>query len=278
MSARSGTPPSSARVALGQAHHAGPLVEPRAWLVERDMPVRPQAQHGEIERRLVEHGVVARALGREVGGAAVEPVERAQADAAQLVGEHGRPAARIAGAEAGELVERQHRGRSARELAEARVRPQRRVQPHRRTLAREQQSQRRPCPQPVGDQLRRELGDPFLVGEDERRRHGVHRGNGTADLCGPRTGALPRWQRLARDGHSEHVQSAELDETAACRARRQQALRRRRGARRRGLRRRRRRGRRPRRRQRRRQVDPDQGDRRRPARPTPASTGSTAAR
>ena len=59
---------------------------------------------------------------------------------------------------------------------------------------------------------------------------------------------------------------AALDEAAAGRTRRHQALRCRRGAHRRRLRRRRRRGRRARRRQRRRQVDPDQGDRRRPAR------------
>ena len=61
---------------IGQAHHARRLVEPRARLVERDMPVGPQAQHGEIERRLVEQALVARRFGREVGGAAVEPVER----------------------------------------------------------------------------------------------------------------------------------------------------------------------------------------------------------
>ena len=60
------------------------------------------------------------------------------------------------GASAGELVERQHRGRSAGQLAETRVRPQRRVQPQRRSARRRAAAAAPAVPQPVGDQLRRE--------------------------------------------------------------------------------------------------------------------------
>ena len=55
----------------------------RAGLVERDVSVAAKAEDHEVDRRLVEERLVASALGFGVGRRPVDPVDGAEADAAQ---------------------------------------------------------------------------------------------------------------------------------------------------------------------------------------------------
>ena len=84
-------------------------------------------------------------------------------------------AAGIVGSESDVLVEREHRGGTARQLAEVARAPAAPRTARRRTLAGEQQSQAGRARSRFAISSAASVGDPFLVGEDERRRHGVHR-------------------------------------------------------------------------------------------------------
>ena len=73
-----------------QRHAAHAVAGPRAGLVEGDVRVAPQAEDGEVDRRGVEHRLVARGLGLGVGGGAVERLAAADRDAGELAIERRR--------------------------------------------------------------------------------------------------------------------------------------------------------------------------------------------
>ena len=75
------------------------------------------------------------------------------------------------------LIELQDGGGAAVELAVARMGAQRGIEAVRLPVAGQEHAQRRPGAQAVGDQLRGDVTDTLLVGEDERRWGRVHAAN-----------------------------------------------------------------------------------------------------
>ena len=168
-----------------QRDDARALLQARSWLVERDVPVVAESEHREVDLRLVETSLVALALGGGIGRRAVESVERAEVDAAQLALEVGAEAALVVRAEPAVLVELEHRRFAA---PQCRVRAQRGVDAERRPAGRQKHAQTRARAQPVRDQLRRGSRDLVRPREDERRgRHSISR---SRSLAPPRMPAM----------------------------------------------------------------------------------------
>ena len=88
-----------------ERHAPHAVAGPRAGLVEGHVRVAPEAEHGEVDRRRVEDGLVARGFGVGVGGGAVERLAAADRDTGELAIQVGAEAARVVGAEAEVLVE-----------------------------------------------------------------------------------------------------------------------------------------------------------------------------
>jgi hypothetical protein len=186
-----------------QCHTAHVVAGPRAGLVEGDVRIAPQPQHGEVDRGGVEHGLVARRLGLRVGGGAVERLASADRDPGQLAVEQGAEAARILSAEAEVLVEAEHRHMPAGQRAVGRAVAQGRVEAARRVTGGEQHARARARAHAVGDELGGGQPDVAGVVEDEQRRgrhaRSVARGAGASPGAaggGPRSARPrdPRWR------------------------------------------------------------------------------------
>ena len=158
-----------------QGDDARAALQARARLVEGDVAVVAEAEDGEVDGRLVELPLVAVALGGRIRGRAVETVERADRDAGELTLQVGGEAALVAAPEAAVLVELEHRGLLARQLAADGVCAQRRVDAERRAPGGEEHAQARARAQAVGDQLGRGLRDRVRAGEHQRGRAGRER-------------------------------------------------------------------------------------------------------
>ena len=139
-----------------QRDDARALVKPRARLVEGDVPVVAEAENGEVDpapRRVVAGGARTRRPGRA-------PRRRARgmrrsSMPAQLAPQVGAEAALVSRAEAAVLVELEHRGVRARQLAAGRVGAQRGVDAERRAPGGQEHAQPRTRAQAVCDQLGR---------------------------------------------------------------------------------------------------------------------------
>jgi hypothetical protein len=147
-----------------QGDEARAVLQARARLVERDVAVVAEAEHREIDRRLVEEALVARALRLRIGRRAVEAVERAEVDPAELPSQVGAEAALVIQGEAAVLVELEDGCLTAPQRG---VGAQGGVDAERGPPGREQHAQPRARTQPVGDQLGDGLRDPVRIGEDE---------------------------------------------------------------------------------------------------------------
>ena len=167
---RSAPPKSAAAAAMvdgSSAHAAHAVAGPRAGLVEGDVRVAPEAEHGEVDRRRVEDRLVARGLGVGVGGGAVERLAAADRDAGELAVQVGAEAARVVGAEAEVLVEAEDGHVGAGQRAVGGVGAQRGVQASRGVAGGQQHAQPRACADAVGDELGRGQPDVAGVVEDE---------------------------------------------------------------------------------------------------------------